>query len=449
MSATRFVWVVGILPAGDMILRSSNQQASSDPPVLYVPPLEATRQLLDVSVTERGEFRTCRRRWYLTTIENLQAKHETETAFEFGTMIHAALEHLYTTPGPRTEEQEINALLELDKWRDRMKDAAETQEEWEEALDLYDVGESMLEGYFQYEDVSRVQLGKPLAVEGRVIEDLPVARPKDYPESANVLRHPSGRMMVPIVHPDTKETLYITHRIKQKSPSSDKHGSGPVQAFLTARIDLLTERQTPKWGIWVTDHKSAGQAPSDKGLDYDDQVTGYCYVVWRWTGHIPRGVIYNVLIKNAPKDPRMVQSKKKSEGLVLSTAKDQLTTPTLYREALIREGLMVGGQIISDKHAECMNALLARGWDPFFRRYEIGRNLDQLLSFERRLYSEYHDMLDARFGDESLLYPNPHTLLCPRCPVRDICLAIEDGSDYEDIVENRYIVGPDRKAKRL
>lgn len=400
-----------------------------------ITPLEATRQLLDVSVTELGQYRTCRRRWGLETLDNLVPVHHDELPFEFGAGIHRVLEVYYRElgelPGLRgLELAQHQALAAWEAWKDEAEDRFRhgTDEEWDTFLEHCDLGDSMLEQYFKFDQVSPVQLGQPLAVEGLPLAGSIVGQPPEgYPESARVHRHESGRLLVPIVDPNTKEPI-------QGEP------------YLTARIDLLTERKTPKLGLWVNDHKTASSAPSDRGLDFDEQATGYCYVVLRWLGLIPRGVIWNVLLKNIPKEPRLVQSKKRSEGLVLSTAKDQLTTPNMYRDALKEHGLLVGGKVTSERHAECLAALLARGWDPFFRRYELTRNLEELMSFEARLVEQYDDMWDSAI-ERKVLYPNLSSRHCPQCSVKTICQAMEDGSDAEDVVEHNFKEGPDRKAR--
>ncbi len=389
-------------------------------------PQQATRELLDVSVTERTAFRTCRRRWLYETIENLEPKQREAWHLEFGTGIHTALEAYYKEAmGPMGS---LNAALDaFEEWFVEASEPLEG-EEYTALYDLRELGRIMLRNYPQYEATAPVQLGKPYAIEGEWIDghEFHAARPKGYPESAEVVRHESGRLLVPIVDPETRE------------PIAGSHGE---TAHLSARIDMLTERKTPKKGLWIVDHKTAAQAPNDRGLDFDDQVTGYCYVVWRWTGMIPRGVVYNVLIKCEPKEPRILKDGK------LSTAKDQLTTPDLYREALQDHKLiMPGGTIVTEQHAACLEALLARGWDPFFRRFEVTRNEQQMLNFERRLLQEHDDMTDAI--DDGKLYPNPSTFHCPMCSVKNICLAHEDGSDVGDVIEHQYRVAPDRKARR-
>jgi hypothetical protein len=392
-------------------------------------PLELTEDVLDVSVTERAAFRTCRRRWNLETLENLTPKAP-NWALTFGTGIHAALEALYLDRLDRVAEAKAakSAHKALDDWhKETDKKTRESlgalfnidvEEELNEYLAL---GHGMIDNYLLF-DKQEKETWKVLSVEGRVRKGALKSDPpkhsggKRYPE---VLLHESGRLLVPIIDTSTM------------APFED-------EPALSARIDLTIERKAPRSGLWIVDHKSAASAPSEEGVDFDDQVTGYCYVVWRLTGIIPKGVIYNVLMKQVPKEPRMVQTG-------LSTAKDQLTTADQYRQALKDNGLMKGSKVTSEKHAECLNALLARGWAPFFRRVEVSRNEHELYQFEQRLSQEYKDMLEASESPK-LLYPNPSTWWCPSCSVRSICRAIEDGSDYMDIINNRFMQAEDRKA---
>lgn len=402
-------------------------------------PQEATNNLWDVSVTERIGFRTCRRRWWLETIENL-APRMPVWALEFGTGMHSALEEFYNTRSMK------KAHKVLEKWYVKEeKRASENElqglpgadELLQELWELKELGHEMLDNYVKYEKQAKIQLGKVLAVEGKFKKGVKFKNkpPKGYPKEAAVELHPSGRLLVPIVDPESKKPFI------QVPENGEKYMGGKV--YLTGKIDLLTERATPKKGIWVVDHKTAAQAHQDDGLEFDDQVTGYCYIVWRWTGVIPRGVVYNDLIKQVPKGPRVVR-----DGKALSYAKDQLTTADQYREALLEFGHMQkkGGEIYSEKHAECLEALLVRGWDPFFRRFEPVRNEEQLLSFERRLAEEHWDMAEARENPLSKVYPNPMVMNCRGCSMKRVCLAMEDGSDAQGIIDVEYIVGRDRKA---
>lgn len=395
--------------------------------LLGMTPLERTSSLLDISVTERGQFRSCHRRWHLQTIENLEPKAPT-WALSFGTGIHAALEAYYTGPIKGRNKRARDAFQDWYVTTEaQLKDDDGTPGELDELYDYCELGHDMLDNYFEYDKRSNVKLGKVLAVEGNFRKGVPASlrngHPDYPPEAQPFIDEDAGRVLIPIVNPETHEP--IDDRIP----------------CLTMKLDILTERDTPRKGLWVVDHKTSSSAYNDRGLDFNDQATGYCYGVYRLSGIVPRGAIFNVLIKERVKEPRVSE-----KTGALSYAKDQLTTADLYRQALKEHGLMKGNRITSEKHAECLDALLARGWRPFFQRLEPTRNEHELISFERRLAAEYADMAYAHEDPDTLAYPNPSERVCPYCPVAPICQALEDGSDAVHVIETQFRQADDRKA---
>lgn len=410
-------------------------------------PLEKTQKVRDVSVTERAQFRNCRRAWELQTLENLTPRVPPDFDLEFGTGIHEALEAYYIRKSnlpllPDTKEQRRTpleyALNAWDRWYDATVERVnENQESFptdtimllqDQLLELGDLGEEMLRGYHQYAvplDEFTVH-----AVEGMQTAPGKSWLSKHFEEreffselaSVNGVKMEGRRFLVPILDP------------KKQVPLKGK-------PMMSARIDLIVHRIDPGMkGIWIYDHKTTAYAPNDRGMDFDDQVTAYCYAVWRWLGIVPRGVVFNFLVKQAPKDPRSLKSGD------LSSAKSQLTTPQKYRRALRDRGLMLKDGTIKDKkYEEAYEALLSRGWSPFFVRHEVTRNRSELKHFEERLADEWEEMHDCYMGDMPLL-PNLSRWTCPRCRVAPICQAIEDGSDVEGIIESRYMDAGDRKA---
>lgn len=407
-------------------------------------PLDKTQVVLDISATERATFNRCPRKWELQVLDNLQPRIPPTLELEFGTGIHAALETYYFNRAnqplyPDNKETRYRplkgALQAWDQWYAetdvRFASADYDEHAKQVALDLLvdlgDLGEEMLRGYHQFaksEDDFTVH-----AIEGH---RTPAGESwlKKHNEdrefigelAQNGVKFEGRRFLVPILNPKTQKPVK----------------RGPM---LSARIDLLVHRIDPGMkGLWIYDHKTTTGSPSDRGLDFDDQVTAYCYTVWRWLGIIPRGVCFNYLVKQAPKDPRVLKSGK------LSTAKTQLTRADWYRDELRDRGLMLkDGTIKDENYADAYEALLSRGWDPFFKRHYVTRNKQELLAFEERLYDEYWDMYDSQMG-EKMIRPNFDRMWCPSCRVASICQAIEDGSDVDGIIDSRYEDAGDRKA---
>lgn len=206
-------------------------------------------------------------------------------------------------------------------------------------------------------------------------------------------------------------------------PSGDHLEGLPL---LSGRPDLVVER---KDGIWVVDHKTAASAYDARALDIDDQLTGLCYLWYRNEGVVVRGALYNALIKSPPSPPRLLK-----DGS-LSKAKDQRTTYDLYIQALKDNGF----KRTDPDYREILNFLREKGWRQFFLRDVVHRNIEELMSFENRLYNEYLDMSVAA-QDEEKAYPNPSQFNCPGCGVLPICQAMEEQGRVDWLRETSYVV---------
>jgi hypothetical protein len=216
------------------------------------------------------------------------------------------------------------------------------------------------------------------------------------------------RVWVPILHPKTHQ---------------------PVGVKLTARMDRLVAIGDD---LFIIDYKTGSQ-PTGKSLELADQPTGYSYVHYRLTSELPAGVIIEGLLKKLPEEPRILQNG------TLSTDKRQNTLPTLYKAEMKKRGLMR-----SAKHLETLEALEQQGWDGYFERESTQRNIEQVLSYENHLWYIVQDMQDVVRNPEKA-YPSPSQMRCPRCPLLNVCIAMEDGSDWENILETQYEQSTERR----
>lgn len=197
--------------------------------------------------------------------------------------------------------------------------------------------------------------------------------------------------------------------------------------LLSGKIDLVVRR---KDGIWIVDHKTAATAYDARALDVDDQLTGYCYIWWRISGEVPRGAIYNALIKDPPGPPRVLKSG------ALSQDKAQRTTYDLYVQAI--KDL----KLDKNDYQDILTFLREKKWSQFFLRDGMQRNVEELESFEKRLYREYDDMRRT-IRDPDWAYPNPTQRTCPGCSVLPLCQAMEE-QNPEFVREHMYEEIPPR-----
>jgi PD-(D/E)XK nuclease superfamily len=337
------------------------------------------------SVTELYSFRTCRRRWYLETIQRMAPKSQVTWYLIFGDCVHAALEAYYTPVRGKKPPRKLGPALVAFKAAWSEKDAWLREEygplykmgigdEWNDHLVK---GEQMLIFYDQFD--------------------------KSHPLFDSVLGvGVEERGFVPILDPTSGEAI--------------------PGAWLTGKIDVEAE---VKYGVRIVDHKALASAHSSRALDIDDQLTGYNYIYYRNTDEIPFDSYYNVLVKSPPEPPRVLKNGN------LSQDKSQRTTWELYHQTILDMALPV-----SD-YEEILEYLERKGWAQFYLREGVQRNFEQMESFENHLFHTYNDMQLA-LNDENLRYPNPSQYTCPGCPVMAICQTMEEQGDVDYIIEEGY-----------
>lgn len=345
--------------------------------------------------TEKREFRSCRRRWWLTTQERLNRRNAIAWELEFGDVLHIALAAYYLSSRSLSVAiEEFGAA-----WNTKDERFAREygglyqmgiQEKWGE---MREMGMDMLTYYDRFDHEH------PLFSMDDVI-DFDVER----------------RHFVPILDPDTREPL-------------------PGEPMLSFQIDLAFHKPH---GIVIMDHKGLASPHNSNALDVDDQLTAYMYGFWRLTGTAPVEAVYNVLRKDPPHAPQVLKSDK--PGKRLSQRKDARVTHDTFLETaklVDPEGLKQGA------YAEYLDMLEGKGYDQFFVRETVRRSMEELESFERRLYNEYIDMVDAT-ENEGARYPNPSQWNCQRCPVLDVCKGMERQEDLEYLISNGYDRRPPR-----
>lgn len=150
------------------------------------------------------------------------------------------------------------------------------------------------------------------------------------------------------------------------------------------------------------------------------------------TGYRFEGMIWEQFRKVVPAPPKWVNDGKKNEGF--STAVDQSTTYRLYRKALkARFGKMPNEERYSEMLGLLANAQSNEG-DRFIR-YDILRRNDKQREVEQeKIIAEVLEMLDPNLP----MYPNPTKDCSWDCPFKAPCLAKDDGSDYEFILQEEY-----------
>lgn len=416
--------------------------------------------IIPIHASDRGTFKSCRRQWAWSSPsrENLIPRVQSQGVsmpLWFGTRIHLALQKYYSVPSENPVETfEADFRLhwegglvhesELDEFADRipipgpqegyywvkglnelLPDAENKADEFREHLEI---GKGMLKFYLEYapryDDFEVIQLEHLFSV--------PILDPEGNP-----LYAADSRTMPEGWEPDlTKENAY--------GPLI-KHGPVPhdyvKQVHARGKMDVVARIED---AYIIRDYKTVGKALDDdyfRHLDLDEQCTSYLTLAEREAKMygLPYTEIdyidYVALRKAFPSPPTITQ-----RGLPSLDRQKESTTAELF-EAAVKE-LNLDIWLKNDVKAQAYYTfLVSMGDKQFIWPERVRRNDMQKKNAELRLYYEALDMLDPNL----VLYPNPRKEYpCLNCRFRAACIAAEDGSDWQGMLDTNFIKNYDR-----
>lgn len=339
-----------------------------------------------IRTSDRGTFRRCRRKWgFLSHLQRNMQPKQTASYFWIGTGGHFALEdyHGYNNYGSPIES--FKAFVEAQrKWC--KVTSHELPADWEEQAEL---GEKLMEYYLVWLQ-SREPLetfwyeGKP-QVEVQVLVPLPMS---EFPEHIR----------------EQYDEIYYSVTLDRVITTED--------------------------GLWICDYKYY-KALKTHHLEYDDQATSYC---WAGTVIYPdqpiKGFLIQQHLKDEPKPPRILKNGN------ISVAKDQRTTHRLYKEAL--EHVYGDASKAPTANILMLNDLAAQetlNRDKYIRRDWIERTPHHLQVHGMNVIDEAKEMLNPNLP----LYPNPTNDCNWDCPVFEVCMAMNGGYDWEQLLDMTMI----------
>jgi hypothetical protein len=204
----------------------------------------------------------------------------------------------------------------------------------------------------------------------------------------------------------------------------------------------------PQWEKYgINDYKTAIRIDEDYfvKLEKDEQVTQYLWATMKeaelnpdlpWYGEMVDRCLYTALRKNYPKPPQPTYKDTR-----LSLAKDAPTTADLFEAALESNETWAKWFVGSPEAQAYFSYLTEQGDRQFIIREEVGRNKYEIDAFDSHLKMTAREMLDPKLN----IYPNPSgSWLCTGCQFRAPCIAADDGSDWEGMLNDAYEINRDR-----
>jgi hypothetical protein len=342
------------------------------------------------SVTEKSQFKDCRRKWYLSNRHaHPHAKagqlgvepNRPDVFFWFGDIIHSCLESYYNA-----------------------------------RQDGLSIKEAAANGRETFERIYKKKIEELEAEYGGLFNDEARAEFESYHKLGNdmLANYYAREGGEPICGPEA-EILLVEKRFFHKVSE---------EFTLSGRFDLVVKDKDGR--VWVVDHKTASQKPWLQGIELDDQLTGYSFLLTK--GGMPAaGAIYNVLLKQE------VNIKLLESGHV-STDKSKTKATAFHYIAFMKKNKT---PFIEHRYGEFINQLLQRGWDDFFLREASLRGTTEIENYEKRLQYEAADMVAAAKNPEAA-YPNPGQFKCRGCPFALPCKAMEAGDDWEQVIADGF-----------
>lgn len=185
---------------------------------------------------------------------------------------------------------------------------------------------------------------------------------------------------------------------------------------------------------WILDYKTAKTLGSTH-LILDQQISAYCWLAAQAYGDNLMGMIIQQHLKDVPKPPEFLHSKRK-----FSVDKKQRTTHTLYREALLK--LYGDARLFPSDNIRFLNDLAMtenEDGDLFVRREKAYRNREQIQAEGEKILMEVEEMLNPDLP----LYPTPTRDCMWDCRAREACISLDDGSDWEFELNSATIERPE------
>jgi hypothetical protein len=347
-------------------------------------------RVLELHTSDRILFKRCRRRWNWASPlrQHLRPIGDPVDALWFGTGIHFALEDFHGAKRFTTAAEAFDAFVDAHKPHER-------PDSWQE---LSDMGAAMLDYYEN------------------------IWEPKFFSEYRTATWHDVAKARLLETGesdlPDTQEPMV---ELRVKLPLYRELDG--TEIHYDARIDRVVIDAEGRF--WVVDYKTAQRFDTSK-LETDPQASAYTWAIQKFLGITFEGVIWVQLLKDTPKGPKQLVNGEFSQN------RNMRTSHALYRQALIDAYGKVPSQYI-----DFLNYLVTQeteNGDKYIRFDRMRRNQHFVYAEEVKIFEELMDMVNPDLP----LYPNPTRDCAWDCPFRSPCLAMDDGSDWQWLIENNY-----------
>jgi len=410
---------------------------------LRQPEIPSKWDIIPIHTSDLGNYRRCRRYWDWSSPTRTNLRHRVDiygVSFPlwFGTGIHYALEKYYD---PMLRRDPVETFL---TWFNYQWEGGIVGEEW---LNLtYDIHPRLIEvegtgnkgEVFKWEIAGlRDILPDPIEEEFMEHKALGVGMLTFYKEYAE------RKDDFEVVAVESTYSIPLGFEAIDRREDSPNYGQSIEVHARGKRDQIAWYPDRDKFG--VMDYKTAARIDEDYFLknEKDEQFTNYLWATKEeaktydlpWYAHEVDRIIVNAMKKNYPKPPTVLKS-----GFLSVDRQNEGTTAELFMQSIREHGLELWYE--DDERAQSYYDYLVRqGDDLFVQRDVVFRNDAEIENAGNHIRMMAAEMLDV----DLKIYPNPTgAKSCLNCAFRVPCIAKDDGSDWQGMLEDGYEVNRDR-----
>jgi len=177
--------------------------------------------------------------------------------------------------------------------------------------------------------------------------------------------------------------------------------------------------------IWIVEDKTASAFEVDK-LQTDPQCSSYSWASSYFLPKPAEGILFKQFKKDCPEPPKILKNG------TISTSKSQKTTAKMLQTAVNK-----AYGCVPEKYNEAVKSLMEKesdNGDAFIRYDYVRRNQYHRANEYPKILAESYEMLSKHL----IMYPSPNAECSWQCDFRQVCLAMDGGSDWKFMLKENY-----------
>lgn len=196
---------------------------------------------------------------------------------------------------------------------------------------------------------------------------------------------------------------------------------------------VVKSRHNGKYYLWEI-KTTRSITEREKQLDLDSQTDAYINAASRELELPISGVIYTLLLKKVPDQPKVLANGTLSQALTQDTTADwYLDAAKTHHSGAFKHDHAEGKALIKALYSDVLNQLLVKE-NKYFKRVVISRSKVELDDSWRQLQSVAKEMINPKIA----IYRSEDNA-CNYCIFRDPCIAKRKGENFNALLNSNFV----------